>query len=258
MEQGALALRDPKARADLARMGVDFVAAALDALRARGGPGPAAPAQARTGLQVRPDQPDNVLLALINDMAMYVLQNSHRERVRSFVHEAILRLCSRGSDGADDQVTMVINAHSNGTVIATDVLRTMPPYASERVKWLVTSGSALKKYNDFFAWGTEFFLSSTAAADRGGVDYVLPFARWTNFYDARDPVADRLNALFKAYDPQPPQLGPVPMAVDDREVHNMEWSPPGGLRAHNYWDNAQEWIPAMADILEKVSAGQVS
>jgi hypothetical protein len=261
----ALALGDGKARADLARMGVDFAVAGLDALGVRGGkvlPGMArllgrrvAPTRQRTGLVVRPDQPDNVLLALINDMAMYVQQNSHRERVRSFVHEAILRVCSRGGDGVDDGLAVVINTHSNGTVIAADVLRTLPPYASARVKWFVTSGSALKKYNDFFAWGTEFFLSSTAARKQSGADYVLPFVRWTNFYDARDPVADPLDGLFSGYDPQQPKRGAVPLAVDDREVHNLRNSPPGGLRAHNYWDNDEEWIPAMAAILREVSVG---
>jgi hypothetical protein len=265
--EATLALGNREARDDLAHMGVDFVAAALDVLRVRGGkalpdlgwlPGrraDPAPARPRSGLAVRPDQPDNVLLALINDMAMYVQQNSHRERVRSFVHEAILRVCSHGGDDGDGQLAVVINAHSNGTVIAADVLRTLPPYASTRVKWFVTSGCALKKYNDFFAWGTEFFLSSTATRARGGADYVLPFGRWTNFYDARDPVADTLDGQFNGYDPQQPKLGPVPLAVEDHEVHNLRYSPPGGLRAHNYWDNAKEWIPAMATILREVSAG---
>ena len=254
--EAALALGNLKTLQDSAHIGVDFAEAALADARAASGSVWAKTKQllAHSSAGVPDAQPTSVsagrgedtLRALVNDMAMYVVRNSHRERVRSFVHEAILRLCSR-----DDVEAVVINGHSNGTVIATDVLRQLPPSATGKVAWLVTSGSPLKKYNDFFGWGTEFFLSVTsppAGQIAGGL--VLPFGHWTNFYDGKDPVADPLNHLFKAYDAHNGKEQDVD--VQDTEVHNLQYSPAGGLQAHNYWDNREDWIPKMADILRAV------
>ena len=56
-----------------------------------------------------------VLGYLDDDVALYVCRNDLRERVRSFVHDALLRLCCR-----DDVEAVVVNGHSNGTVIAAD------------------------------------------------------------------------------------------------------------------------------------------
>jgi hypothetical protein len=140
-------------------------------------------------------------------------------------------------------------------VIATDILRQLSPIAAKRIQHLATSGSPLKKYNDFFNWGTEFFLASTTSGGRAAVAPVSHLPPWTNFLDRRDPVADPLAGSFWAYDPQgsPPQ----PVAITDVVVHNVEWSPPGGLSAHNYWDNQREWIRAMAYILDEVMHGRV-
>lgn len=85
---------------------------------------------------------------------------------------------------------------------------------------------------------------------------------WVNFYDQRDPVADRLAppGAWRVGDPDPkpgaPTLFRIAAAdhpfdhdsdcpVEDREVDNVTHSQHSGLRAHNYWDNQQEVIPAL-------------
>src|SRR5437016_13872047 len=85
---------------------------------------------------------------LEDDVAGYVCHNEMRERVRSFVLDAILRLACR-----DDVDGIVLNTHSNGTVVAIDVLRTLPPFAARKVLALVTAASPLRKYIDFVTCG---------------------------------------------------------------------------------------------------------
>ena len=70
---------------------------------------------------------------LEHDVASYVCRNDLRERVRGFVQAALTRLAAR-----DDVDAIVINSHSQGTVLAVDVLGR---YAPSKVKALVTAGS---------------------------------------------------------------------------------------------------------------------
>jgi hypothetical protein len=268
--QAAISLRNLATLQDLNRMGDNFVqlalhlvesasGSALEAIETRvqgaiervhtaGGPGGqdslTAVQGSVTAVSVTPQQrallsvidPQHLLNPIEDDIAMYVVRNDHRERVRSFVHDAILRLCFRA-----DVRSVVINSHSNGTVIATDVLRQLPPAASTQVRALVTSGSPLRKYNDCFGWGTDFFLSSSSGTP------IPQIAQWTNFWDPHDPVADPLNALFNAFDPQTGKSQPV--GIIDLSVDNLKHSSGGGLQAHNYWDNISEWMPQMVKIL---------
>src|SRR5205085_85323 len=88
-------------------------------------------------------------------------------------HDALLRLCFR-----EDVTSIVVNAHSQGTILAYDVLRILPPIAAAKVQGFVTAGSPLRKYADLFYWGT----------DAGSLCHVP----WTNFWDDTDPVADPL------------------------------------------------------------------
>lgn len=209
-------------------------------------------------------QPGGGLLATLrqleDDVATYVCRNDLRERVRSFVRDALLRLIFR-----EDVAGIVVNSHSQGTVVAFDVLRELPPFAASKVQWLVTAGSPLRKYTDIFCWGNE--IGNMHAMGPWNTDATGP---WTNFWDPTDPVADPLappaawrpgsrrprsakpETLYQWIDPDTgePALAPV----DDRKVDNVRNSVGGGLRAHNYWDNEPEVVQPLAQILRRVAA----
>lgn len=190
-----------------------------------------------------------VLRTLENDVASYVCSNELRERVRGFVRDSLVRLGTR-----DDVGAVVVNAHSQGTVVAFDVLQGLEPRLAAKVKVLVTAGSPLRKYVDLFQWGT----------DAGHVGEV---GAWVNFWDARDPVADPLmppqnwrvgdpipsaagSSLFEVCDPRGRRL---PVAIADRQVDNVAHSRGTDLRAHNYWDNDAEVVAPLADLLRKAA-----
>jgi hypothetical protein len=42
------------------------------------------------------------------------------------------------------------------------------------------------------------------------------------------------------------------MPIEDISVDNVTNSPPGGLSAHDYWENRKEFISRMAALLEDV------
>jgi hypothetical protein len=171
-----------------------------------------------------------------DDVAAYVVRNEHRERVRAFIRDAVSRILARpGVDG------VIVNSHSNGTVMGFDLIAAMSPPSAKRVRLLITAGCPLRKYVDFMDWGIEahsFFF--------------MPTRRWTNFYDPADPVADPLqppvtwkrgqsapagggSGLFVVYDPQSGASSNVEVA--DEVVDNVAAHSGGGLPAHNYWDN---------------------
>jgi len=196
------------------------------------------------------------LLALVrnleDDVAAYVSRNDLRERVRGFVREALLRLVSR-----DDVAGVVVNAHSNGTVVGFDVLRDLPPFLAAKVHWFVTAGSPLRKYAELFNWGTD---AGSLGSVRG----------WTNFWDRADPVADPLappatwrrgddlppasdqTGLFQCIDPSTGSASPVP--IDDRVVDNVHRGGGGSLPAHDYWDNDEQVVAPLAQILRQLMA----
>ena len=203
----------------------------------------------------------NVLRAIEADVATYVCRNDLRERVRGFVQQAIQRLLDSGSVDL-----LVVNAHSQGTVLCWDVLCRLPlsswsaandPRAA-MVRGFVTAGSPIRKYVDLFDWGGR--VGQMAALS------VPPFV-WQNYWDARDPVADPLNppttwrpgrpvtvpgsaddALLVAVDPL--DGAQRHFAVDDRPVDNVTNSSGGGLQAHDYWNNETEFVGGLADLLE--------
>jgi len=88
------------------------------------------------------------LRALEDDVVTYVCRNELRERVRGFVREVLLRLCGR-----DDVSGIIINAHSQGTVVAYDVMRELTHEAAGKIQEIITAGSLLRKYTDFFCLG---------------------------------------------------------------------------------------------------------
>jgi hypothetical protein len=174
------------------------------------------------------------LRTIEDDVAAYVTRNEHRERVRMFLRDAASRLIGRSDvDG------VIVNGHSNGTVMGFDLIAALSPPSARDVRALITSGSPLRKYSDLLDWGT----------DAGNLR--LMAGAWTNFWDPLDPVADPLAppADWKRGQPLPdggpgmfvvhdPDSGvESAMAVSDVQVDNVKNSKGGGLRAHNYWDN---------------------
>ncbi|TMD08815.1 MAG: hypothetical protein E6J03_02430 [Chloroflexi bacterium] len=192
-----------------------------------------------------------MLRQIEDDVAAYVARNELRERLRAFVREALTRLLLR-----EDVARVVVNGHSNGTVVAFDVLSQLPPPLLDGVSALVTAGSPLRKYVELLGWGTD------AANLRS-----LP--EWLNFWDERDPVADpleppvgwrrgqarpdALTGLFTGHDPLSGE--PVAVPVRDIRVDNVEnVADGGGLPAHDYWDNRREFCIPLAALLGATTA----
>lgn len=187
------------------------------------------------------------LWVLEDDVACYVRYNDERERVRDFVAEALTRLAHRC-----DVENIVLNTHSNGTVVAFDVVRHLSPEVTRKIKAFVTAGSPLRKYVDFFSWGNE-------------VQACYAFEPWYNFLDKCDPVADPLGlpagwkvgqkskrsdsktSLFSHIDLF--HENPNQIQITDLTVDNVKRSAGGGLRAHNYWDNIKQFIPQLSTII---------
>jgi hypothetical protein len=198
------------------------------------------------------------LRQLENDVASYVTRDMLRQRVRSFVTECLMRLAHR-----PDVDGIVVNAHSQGTVVAFDVLRDFPVTSTDAIKAFVTSGSPLRKYVDLFAWGRDVGCLYGINHGQG---------RWTNFWDPRDPVADPLGAstgwrpggparpapptqgLFRAVDRESGQVSPD-FSITDHQVNNLTDSCGRGLQAHNYWDNTVQFVPIFAEIVRSAASG---
>lgn len=212
-------------------------------------------------------EPNPGLLATIeqleDDVASYVCRNDMRERVRAFVREALLRLIYRR-----DVAGVIVNAHSQGTVVLFDVLSQLAPSEARKIRLLITAGSPLRKYTDVFCWGNEIgsiaaiqggkALAQVGAAASGGRVISPP---WVNFWDAHDPVADPLDsAIYPRQAPGAagqgtgtllrwidPATGDNAMVrIDDRQIDNVTNSIGGGLQAHNYWDNEPEFVEPLA------------
>lgn len=202
---------------------------------------------------VVPDSSPGLFVTLRNledDVAAYVCQNSERERVRSFVAEALMRLAYR-----EDVDHIILNTHSNGTVVAFDVLCRLPKKVTDKIHAFVTAGSPLRKYVDLFHWGYE-------------IQSIFSFSNWNNYWDKLDPVADPLNppfswkrgerivpskeTLFGLVDLDNEEK-PSWIEVTDCQVNNVKYTQDGGLRAHNYWDNKKQFVPALADLVFQIA-----
>ena len=198
-----------------------------------------------------------IVTALEADIATYVARNDLRERVRGFVQAALLDLANR-----PDVSGIVVNAHSQGTVVCWDVLCRLPLFSDARLRGMlrafVTAGSPIRKYVDLFAWGE--LVGQMAALDQEAFS-------WTNFWDPHDPVADPLNppaawrpgtpltdpreddGLLLARDPGGGPARHVPVA--DTAVDNITNSSGGGLQAHDYWNNQTDVAPMLAEIVTR-------
>src|SRR5260370_484587 len=119
-----------------------------------------------------------VIQHLKNDVAAYVCQNGRRQRVRTFILEALQRLASR-----DDVAEIVLNTHSNGTIMGIDALQELPPSARKKISTFITAGNPIRKYGYFFTLGKH--LTSMP----GVYQWVDP---WGNYYSKRDFSASTL------------------------------------------------------------------
>ncbi|MGH7686576.1 MAG: hypothetical protein ACREN2_07155 [Candidatus Dormibacteria bacterium] len=202
-----------------------------------------------------------VLRTVEDDVAGYVARNLLRERVREFVSEAMLRLTQRG-----DVSAIVVNSHSQGTVVAFDTLRTAPYEVIGMVPSWFTMGCPLRKYADTLSWGTDV---GRIASMKPWTGPTGPVPSWTNVWDRLDPVADPLtpgmgwkrgqamptSAGESLFDDVPLDTGIAsPHAIDDVLVNNVENVVEPGLRAHDYWNNTKEVVPRLADRLKTLAA----
>jgi hypothetical protein len=210
------------------------------------------PDQQTIDIQPEPSGLWATIRQLENDVAAYVTRDMLRQRVRSFVTECLVRLAHR-----PDVDGIIVNAHSQGTVLAFDVLRDFPATPTGKIKAFVTSGSPLRKYVDLFAWGREVGCLYGISKVQG---------KWTNFWDPHDPVADPLgagidwrparppepasskDALFFAVDRESGEIK-SDFSITDCRVDNVKNSCGRGLQAHNYWDNTAQFLPPFAHIV---------
>ncbi|HEY8741048.1 MAG TPA: hypothetical protein VIN56_10700 [Candidatus Dormibacteraeota bacterium] len=191
----------------------------------------------------------DTLVQLEDDVASYVYDHRLHDRVLDFVAEVLQRLLAR-----DDVTAVVVNGHSHGTVVCFDTLQSLSTQQLQRIGAFVTAGSPLRKYVDFFG----------QTRDLAGVGEVP----WLNFWDRLDPVADPLappmewRPLTDATVP-PGEGGLFRLRrgggfldqahVADRPIDNVANSPAGGLAAHDYWDNAAQFVPALAQVLRELA-----
>jgi hypothetical protein len=204
----------------------------------------------RVRRQHDPSSARSVLRQIQDDFAAYVCHNEQRERVRGFLREVVLRLAAR-----DDVAHIVVNAHSNGTVPAFDVLRQLPLEAATKIRGFITAGCPLRKYTQLFWWGR----------DIGAIGRIGP---WVNYRDPADPVADPLTpgagwragtawhpgrqaGLYRSVDPDTGVC--MPAALEDVAVDNLAHSRGGGFKAHNYWDNEVDFITPVAQRLRRLT-----
>ena len=170
------------------------------------------------------------------------------------MYEALMRIADR-----DDVENIVLNTHSNGTVVAFDVLRNLPLKFTTKIKAFVTAGSPLRKYADLFHWGHE-------------IQSLYPFEPWYNFWDRCDPVADPLNppksweigdkivasdeTLFECINLGDEEIFWI--KVNDIPVDNVKNSRGGGLQAHNYWDNEEDFVKQLAEWLSAIAGNPLA
>ena len=153
---------------------------------------------------------------LIADVANYVARNGVRTGVQSVLHAALGE-----AHAADGATALMLVSHSQGTVIAYDVLRQAGPNYPALQTW-ITMGSPLRKYFAFpLEWGRRQF----------GMPAGL---RWLNLYDAEDIVGKDLAGAVDWTDPTP----------EDRLVDNVS----NAADAHDHWHNPQVVQAVVAEI----------
>jgi hypothetical protein len=143
---------------------------------------------------------------LLIDVANYVGRNGVRTAVQNVLHE---KLATAHQEVPDCPIILV--SHSQGTIIAYDVLRQAGGSYPQLRTW-VTMGCPLEKYQRLFKWG----------GSQLGVPAGL---RWVNLFDANDPVGKALGGVVEWDDPKP----------IDMQVNNERQAGD----AHNHWENPE-------------------
>jgi hypothetical protein len=84
------------------------------------------------------------------------------------------------------------------------------------------------------------------SAFEAAADPLAPASHWHRG-DGLPPSVEQVGML-QAVDPDTAALVPVP--ITDVKVDNLAHSAGGGLQAHNYWDNDQQFVHPLAEALK--------
>jgi hypothetical protein len=140
----------------------------------------------------------------INDVASYVANNGVRLAIMDRLSSALF-----AARTDHPQAHIILGAHSQGTIIAYDVLRLLGAQLPDLSVW-VTMGCPLGWYLNFASWG------ANELEIQSGM-------RWLNLYDPQDIVGKALAGIVT-------WPAPVP---EDVNVDNVGH----GLDAHDHWNN---------------------
>jgi V8-like Glu-specific endopeptidase len=139
-----------------------------------------------------------------NDVANYVSNNGVRLAIQRRLSDKLFEVHTK-YPGA----SVILGSHSQGTIIAYDVLRLNGAQYSRVDTW-VTMGCPLGWYLNFGRWGGEQL-------------GIPPSLKWLNFWDSKDPVGRALSSMVTWEKPRP----------DDVDVNNHG----RGLDPHDHWHN---------------------
>ena len=140
-----------------------------------------------------------------NDVANYVSNNGVRVQMQHRLSDKLFQV-----QAAHPKAKVILGTHSQGTIIAYDVLRLNGAQIANLATW-VTMGSPLGWYLRFLRWGDEIL-------------GMQPSLTWLNFYDDEDKVGQGITDLVAWPSPKPRDID-----VDNRAK---------GLDAHDHWHNS--------------------
>jgi hypothetical protein len=139
-----------------------------------------------------------------HDVANYVSNNGVRLAIQQRLSDKLFEVQEQFPEA-----TVILGSHSQGTIIAYDVLRLNGAQLPNVLTW-VTMGCPLAWYLSFGRWGNE----------RLGIQ---PGIAWPNLYDPYDIVGRQLTGLVPWDAPLPQDI-----TVDNRAQE---------LDAHDHWSN---------------------
>jgi hypothetical protein len=157
---------------------------------------------------------------LAHDVANYVSNNGVRLAIQQRLSDKLFAVQEQFPEA-----TVILGSHSQGTIIAYDVLRLNGAQLPSVETW-VTMGCPLAWYLTFGRWGDE----------RLGIQ---PPTVWPNLYDPYDIVGRQLAGLLPWDAPLPQDIN-----VDNRGQ---------GLDAHDHWSN-----PVVVDYYFQLIAERLS
>lgn len=141
-----------------------------------------------------------------NDVANYVTNNGVRLAIQRCLSDKLFELQEKYPEAS-----LILGSHSQGTIIAYDVLR-LDGFALPRLHTWVTMGCPLGWYLTCLNWGRDIL-------------GIQPGTKWVNLYDREDKVGTTLAGLLSWNSPAP----------QDIDVDNTA----KGLDAHDHWHNPE-------------------